>query len=77
MFLPFHGIHEAFHLHNRTVQIPALQNQSSLHHNIRTGVVDHVAIYIGNGKIIHANNGVEVSNVNYRTVYKYARVIKD
>ena len=47
------------------------------YHNIRTGVVDHVAIYIGNGKIIHANNGVEVSNVNYRTVYKYARVIKD
>lgn len=47
------------------------------YHNLRTGVVDHVAIYIGNGKIIHANNGVEISNVNYRTVYKYARVIWD
>lgn len=47
------------------------------YHNLRTGVVDHVAIYIGNGRIIHANNGVEISNVNYRTVYKYARVIWD
>lgn len=47
------------------------------YHNLRTGVVDHVAIYIGNGKILHANNGVEISNVNYRTVYKYARVIWD
>ena len=47
------------------------------YHDLKTGVVDHVAIYIGNGKIIHANNGVEISNVNYRTVYKYARVIWD
>lgn len=47
------------------------------YHNLSTGVVDHVAIYIGNGKIIHACNGVEISNVNYRTIYKYARVIWD
>lgn len=47
------------------------------YHNLKTGVVDHVAIYIGNGKVIHARNGVEISNVNYRTVYKYARVIWD
>lgn len=47
------------------------------YHNLKTGVVDHVAIYMGNGKIIHACNGVEISNVNYRTVYKYARVIWD
>jgi len=47
------------------------------YHNLKTGVVDHVAIYIGNGKIIHACNCIEISNVNYRTVYKYARVIND
>lgn len=40
-------------------------------------VVEHVAIYIGSGRIIHVNNGVEIANVNYRTVYKYARVIRD
>lgn len=47
------------------------------YHNLKTGVVDHVAIYMGNGKIIHSCNGVEISNVNYRKVYKYARVIWD
>ena len=47
------------------------------YHNLKTGVVDHVAIYMGNGKVIHAKDCVEISNVNYRTVYKFARVIWD
>ena len=41
--------------------------------------VNHVAIYIGNGKIIHASNprsGIKISNYNYRSPYKAKRVIK-
>ena len=42
--------------------------------------INHVAIYIGNGKIIHASNkrdGVKISNVFYRTPVKCVRIIND
>lgn len=42
--------------------------------------INHVAIYIGNGKIIHASNkkdGIKISNAFYRTPVKYVRVIND
>ena len=37
----------------------------------RSGRVDHVAMYIGNGKVIHESGrreGCKISNINYRTV---------
>lgn len=37
----------------------------------RRGKVDHVAMYIGNGKVIHESGrseGCKISNINYRTV---------
>ncbi len=40
------------------------------------GRVSHVAIYIGDGKIVHAANsrkGIIVSSYNYQTPYKYVR----
>lgn len=43
------------------------------------GVVDHVALYIGDGKIVHAANkkdGIKVSAYNMRTPYKARRVIE-
>lgn len=43
------------------------------------GRINHVAMYIGNGKIVHASNsrtGIIVSNMNYRTPYKYVSIIK-
>lgn len=43
------------------------------------GRISHVAMYIGNGKIVHASNsrtGIIVSNMNYRTPYKYVSIIK-
>lgn len=42
--------------------------------------INHVAIYIGNGKVIHASNkrdGIKISNMKYRTPVKYVRYIYD
>jgi len=42
--------------------------------------ISHVAMYIGNGQIIHASNrrdGIKISNMNYRTPVRYVRVISD
>lgn len=42
------------------------------------GVVDHVAMYIGDGKVVHASDyktGVIISNYNYRTPHSAKRVI--
>lgn len=43
------------------------------------GRVSHVAMYIGNGQIIHASNprtGIKISNAYYRSPIKVGRVIK-
>ena len=45
----------------------------------KKGVVDHVALYIGDGKIAHAANkkdGIKVSSYKTRTPYKARRVIE-
>ncbi len=42
--------------------------------------INHVAIYIGNDKIIHASNkrdGIKISNMYYRKPVRYVRYIKD
>ncbi|MBR1758567.1 MAG: C40 family peptidase [Lachnospiraceae bacterium] len=42
--------------------------------------INHVAMYIGNGQVIHASNarsGIKISNMNYRTPTKAVRYIKD
>lgn len=42
------------------------------------GVIGHVAIYIGNGQIVHASNkrdGIKISNCSYRTVIKVVRIL--
>lgn len=44
------------------------------------GRINHVAMYIGSGMIIHASNprtGIKISNAYYRTPAKVARVIRD
>lgn len=43
------------------------------------GVVNHVAMYIGNDKIVHAANsrqGIIISQFNYRKVYAVRRIVK-
>lgn len=42
--------------------------------------VSHVAMYIGNGQVIHASNptnGIKISNSGYRTPIKVGRIIND
>ena len=45
----------------------------------KKGVVDHVAMYIGDGKIVHAaskKDGIKISSYKTRTPYKARRVIQ-
>lgn len=42
--------------------------------------VNHVAIYIGNGQVVHASNprtGIRISAVGYRTIHSIRRIIND
>ncbi|MCL2718285.1 MAG: NlpC/P60 family protein [Lachnospiraceae bacterium] len=46
----------------------------------RGGRIDHVAIYIGGGQVIHASTartGIKISRYNYRTPHKITRVLYD
>lgn len=45
-----------------------------------SGTINHVAIYIGGGQVIHASNpksGIKINKYNYRTPKKYVRVLYD
>ncbi|MCM1102158.1 MAG: NlpC/P60 family protein [Clostridium sp.] len=45
-----------------------------------SGTINHVAIYIGGGRVIHASNpksGIKISQYNYRTPKKCVRVLYD
>lgn len=42
--------------------------------------INHVAIYIGNGQVIHASNprtGIRISSVSYRSPFKAVRILQD
>ena len=42
--------------------------------------INHVAIYIGGGQVVHASNpktGIRISSYKYRTPVKYVRIIND
>lgn len=48
--------------------------------NNSTGYISHVAIYMGNGRIIHASNhrdGIKTSSLYYRQPVKCVRIIND
>lgn len=57
-----------------------LQPGDLIFYGSKNGVIGHVAIYIGNGQVIHASNpksGIKISKYNYRTPLKYVRVLQD
>ena len=44
-----------------------------------SGRINHVAIYIGGGRVVHASNprtGIKTSSVNYRTPYTARRIVR-
>lgn len=44
------------------------------------GTINHVAIYIGGGQVIHASSpktGIKISSYNYRTPAKMVRILQD
>ena len=46
----------------------------------KNGTINHVAMYIGSGQVIHASNpksGIKISNMYYRTPCKAVRFIND
>lgn len=45
-----------------------------------SGTINHVALYIGGGQVVHASSpktGIKTSKYNYRTPYKAVRVLYD
>lgn len=45
-----------------------------------SGTINHVALYIGGGQVIHASNektGIRISNYRYRTPVRYVSIIQD
>lgn len=45
-----------------------------------SGTINHVAMYIGGGQVIHASNaktGIKISNYKYRTPVKYVSILQD
>jgi cell wall-associated NlpC family hydrolase len=62
----------------REVSIDSRQPGDLIFYRNSSGVVNHVAIYIGNNKVVHASNareGIKISSFNYRTPYKIRRIV--
>lgn len=62
------------------IKISELQPGDLVFYGNGRGVINHVAIYIGGGQVIHASSpstGIKISSYNYRTPMKAVRVIQD
>lgn len=61
------------------VDMGSLQPGDLVFYTGGSGRVNHVAIYIGGGKVVHASNprsGIKISSVNYRTPYTARRIVR-
>ena len=55
----------------KSVSMSTIQPGDLVFYGNRYGTVDHVAMYIGNGKVVHESGrseGCKISNINYRPV---------
>ncbi|MFV0343671.1 MAG: NlpC/P60 family protein [Anaerocolumna sp.] len=60
------------------VSVSNLQPGDLLFYANSSGTVNHVALYIGNGRVVHASNareGIKTSAYNYRSIYCARRII--
>ncbi len=61
------------------VSISNVQAGDLIFYTNSSGTINHVAMYIGNGKVVNASTartGIKVSSYNYRTPYKVKRIVK-
>ncbi len=62
------------------ISVSELQPGDLVFYSNSKGNINHVALYIGGGKVIHASSpktGIKISKYNYRTPVKYVRVLRD
>lgn len=62
------------------ISVSELQPGDLVFYSNSKGHINHVALYIGGGKVIHASSpktGIKISKYNYRTPVKYVRVLRD
>lgn len=63
----------------RSVSFDSLRKGDLIFYTNDKGVINHVTLYIGNGKVIHSSNptnGVIISNYTYRQPVKAVRILK-
>lgn len=61
------------------VDMGSLQPGDLVFYTGGSGSINHVAIYIGGGRVVHASNprsGIKTSSVNYRTPYTARRIVR-
>jgi peptidoglycan DL-endopeptidase CwlO len=61
------------------VSINNVQPGDLIFYTNSSGTINHVAMYIGNGKVVNASTartGIKVSSYNYRSPYKVKRIVK-
>lgn len=60
------------------VSLSALYPGDLIFYDHGNGSINHVALYIGNGQVIHASTpstGIIIANINYRTPCKAVRIV--
>lgn len=73
--LPHHAASQANC--GKTITVAEMQPGDLIFYS-KNGSINHVAIYIGNGQVIHASSpktGIKISNYNYRTPAKVVRIL--